>query len=68
MKKSVYINGKLSHVEEGTPVCGEDFCDTCGDCLHCYGWDQCGAMEEGRTHYWVEDREAQDASDAEFIL
>ncbi len=23
-------------VEMGDPICGEDFCDSCGDCLHCY--------------------------------
>ncbi|MEE8551539.1 MAG: hypothetical protein V3T08_09840 [Gemmatimonadota bacterium] len=21
--------------------CGECFCDSCGDCLHCYGEDPC---------------------------
>jgi hypothetical protein len=26
---------------DATPVCGEDFCDHCGDCLHCYGGDAC---------------------------
>jgi hypothetical protein len=29
------------------PECGEAYCDTCGDCLHCYSWacesnDYCG--------------------------
>jgi hypothetical protein len=23
------------------PVCGEDFCDACGDCLYCYAEDTC---------------------------
>jgi len=32
-----------------TPICGEDFCDSCGDCLACYGGDWC---PEG-GHTWV---------------
>ena len=35
---------------EVEPECGEDFCDTCGDCLKCYGGDICSS-ELG--HYWV---------------
>ena len=41
------------HVEP-TPireyVCGEDFCDECGDCLACYGSDPCfdGGSHRGR--------------------
>ena len=32
------------------PRCGEDFCDRCGDCLHCYVEDDC----PGRfLHTWV---------------
>ncbi len=23
------------------PECGKHFCDSCGDCLHCYGGDPC---------------------------
>ena len=23
------------------PICGTDFCDECGDCLYCYGGDEC---------------------------
>lgn len=30
-----------------TPVCGVDFCDTCGDCLHCYGEDRCAHNADG---------------------
>ncbi len=32
------------------PICGEDFCDTCGDCLVCYWEDDC---IDGNCHYWV---------------
>lgn len=33
-------DGSYKPIEMGNPVCGEDFCDGCGDCLHCYG-DYC---------------------------
>jgi len=36
---------------EADPRCGADFCDQCGDCLRCYGYDPCG-MDEG-YHTWV---------------
>ena len=39
---------------ERQPVCGEDFCDRCGDCLHCYGGDPC---YDGGSHMWVKDDE-----------
>ena len=34
------------------PECGEDFCDFCGDCLYCYGDDECLSSPDGR-HRWV---------------
>ena len=37
------------------PECGKDFCDSCGDCLRCYGGDPCygfhGDPEAG--HEWI---------------
>ena len=33
---------KLSEPRE--PICGEDFCEDCGDCLYCQG-GQCGGDE-----------------------
>jgi len=30
----------LGHIDV-QPECGEHFCDYCGDCLHCYGDDEC---------------------------
>lgn len=36
---------------EAEPRCGEDFCDDCGDCLHCYAGDSCYAGEG--SHLWV---------------
>lgn len=55
MKKHYYdwTGTKLLRIEEAEPVCGEDFCDRCGDCLECYGGDPCYESEDGE-HYWVE--------------
>ena len=37
--------------------CGEHFCDSCGDCLHCYGSDPCyGNLDddgEPGLHFFV---------------
>ena len=39
------------------PRCGEDFCDECGDCLHCFGGDKCAYTKDG-FHVWImEDQE-----------
>ena len=35
--------------ERGEPVCGEDFCDQCGDCLHCDADSECPHGQ----HTWV---------------
>jgi hypothetical protein len=51
MKKHVYVRDKLVRVEEAEPVCGTDFCDRCGDCLACFGGEQCIGEPE---HFWVE--------------
>lgn len=37
------------------PICGEDFCERCGECLNCMGWQECLADDEGHT--WVIDAE-----------
>lgn len=41
-------DGTYEYVPTGEPICGEDFCDDCGECLACYpdGW-------EGHSHTWV---------------
>ena len=39
----------LGHLERAGPVCNEDHCDSCGDCLYCYGEDPC---PEG-IHTWL---------------
>lgn len=28
-------DGTYKEMEMGNPICGEDFCDGCGDCLDC---------------------------------
>jgi hypothetical protein len=35
-----------------SPQCGQDFCDSCGDCLDCFREDGCAGVE-GRQHAWV---------------
>lgn len=34
---------------EAAPICGVDFCDTCGDCLDC----QEGECADGKSCLWV---------------
>ncbi len=41
---------RLIRTEEATPICQQDFCDDCGDCLSCYGEDEC----PGGVHRWVQ--------------
>ena len=58
MKKHVYdyTGTVFLRVEDATPVCGQDFCDACGDCLACYGSDPCPYGDE---HFWVEYEEKE---------
>jgi hypothetical protein len=56
MKRHVFdVSGKLLRVEEATPKCGVDFCDRCGDCLHCYrvGCYKNGDWKTGASCFWV---------------
>lgn len=41
MKKHIYNEYGLVKTVEAEPVCGEHFCDSCGDCLHCYVDQRC---------------------------
>ena len=63
MKCHVYSStdcSKLLHIEDREPTCGEDFCESCGDCLSCYGGHECTESSDGE-HWWVEsEQEAQD--------
>jgi protein gp37 len=33
------------------PVCGEHYCEQCGDCLACYGGDRCYESSDGKHAY-----------------
>lgn len=53
MKKQIFNeNGLFLRVDDAEPICEQDFCDTCGDCLSCYGDDPC-VLSEGGKHLWV---------------
>jgi len=51
------VSLKRLRVEDRVPVCGEDFCDSCGDCLAC-SWGDCGG-NDGEEHFWVVDEEKE---------
>lgn len=36
------------------PVCGEDFCDACGDCLNCYSEEACFVTHG--EHVWIKNK------------
>ena len=52
MRRYIYSknNDKLLREEEAEPICGGDFCDSCGDCLVCYGEEE---YSEGGWYFWV---------------
>ena len=52
MRREFYDHhGKeLIKIDNAKPECDKDFCDTCGDCLSCYGCDPC--FDDGE-HQWV---------------
>lgn len=52
MRREVYDSTgmHLLRTEDAEPVCGQDFCDTCGECLACYGADPCYGYGE---HRWA---------------
>lgn len=46
--------------------CGVDFCSDCGDCLACYGGEECAISDyEHPTHVVVENHEAGDEEDCD---
>jgi len=45
-------NSKYIGYMEASPKHNEDFCDACGDCLGCYGEDECMYSRDG-SHMWV---------------
>jgi hypothetical protein len=49
----------IDHRAEKTPrepVCGEDFCENCGDCLVCYWENEC---VYGGNHLWLIETEEE---------
>ena len=66
----IYIEdhrGNVIRVENGEPRCGVDFCDTCGDCLYCYGEDRCYLNADGE-HMWVMTEEQFDKYERASVL
>ncbi len=54
MQKYIYSSdAKLVQSVKDVPECGRDYCDSCGDCLHCYGETECSATSN-KKHFWVE--------------
>ncbi len=47
-------------MSERIAVCGQTFCERCGDCLACYGGDPC---YDGAFHQWPDDAENDDEDD-----
>lgn len=42
---------KLLDIDDAEPECGKDFCDRCGDCLHCYDGNPC--VNDHAKHRWI---------------
>lgn len=59
MRCTVYAkNGVtiVAEIDNVTPKCGEDFCESCGDCLHCIVGDTCLRSpldSTGVPHRWI---------------
>jgi hypothetical protein len=53
MKREVYDEktDKLIRSDDAKSECGKDFCNRCGDCLHCYNGDPCVGGQD--QHRWV---------------
>jgi hypothetical protein len=69
MKVAVYDshgNGPIGSLEREREVCGRDFCDECGDCLHCYGDDPCVNDGVHRWLYYLNDLSQEDRVNVEF--
>lgn len=49
----IYPNGERDEIQ-WTPQCDRDFCERCGDCLHCCADEQCTCNPDGTDHLWIE--------------
>lgn len=47
-------------VAKAEPICGRDMCDTCGDCLHCYGDEPCAVAKSGHHAWYVYASDVED--------
>lgn len=50
--------------EDIKPECGEDFCEKCGDCLHCFP-DVCSGSNESHLFVRYEDHTADEEVEEE---
>ncbi|MBZ0292493.1 MAG: hypothetical protein K8L99_07980 [Anaerolineae bacterium] len=56
MKASIYDEktDEFMGTANLAPVCGEDYCESCGECLACCGEDSCWIYDvEQDEHFWV---------------
>lgn len=49
--RDIPIGGSRVRLDDYVPICGKDFCEDCGDCLHCYSGDVCVHSSDGK-HTW----------------
>ena len=49
----VKANGDVEDVER-EPVCGEDYCEQCGDCLVCHWEDPCYGNDGGEHSFFID--------------
>lgn len=57
MKKHLYNHAGTKFIREveAEPVCEQDFCDACGDCLACFGDGDCYCgHNDDCSHFWVD--------------
>lgn len=56
MRKSIYDErgDVFIRAVEAEPECGKNFCDSCGDCLHCYPGECIDRSGETGEHRWVQ--------------
>ena len=53
--KGVFIMSWVSNKTDIVPICGEHFCELCGDCINCYGEDACQEATDGIHYLHIEE-------------